>query len=68
MGGRRIRGLKTRVGRECCISRRILMDRLSSGVIKAGGDRRRGHSVGRCGTSRRNRDAAGRTAPGVRTA
>ena len=29
---------------------------------------RKTHSVGRCKTSRRSRDAAGRTAPGVKVA
>ena len=42
--------------------------RLSSGGIPAGGVRRGSHSAGRCGISKKSRDAAGRAAPGVRAA
>ena len=42
--------------------------RLSSGGIPAGGVRRGGHSAGRCGISKKSRNAAGREAPGVRAA
>ena len=67
MGGRRIRGLKARVGCECCISRRdATWARLSSGGIPAGGVRGGSHSAGMCGFSKKSRDAAGRAAPGVR--
>ena len=66
MGGKRIRGLNAMVERECCISREgARWARLSSGCIHTGGVRRVGHSAGRCGISRRSRDAAGREAPGV---
>ena len=54
-----IRGLKTRVGRECIIGRGEA--RLYSGGIQAKGDRGGSHSV-------TNRDAAGGEAPRVRTA
>ena len=50
MGRREIRGLKTRVGRECSISRGSA--RLYSGGIQIGGVRGRSHSV-------TSRDAAG---------
>ena len=40
--------------------------RLNSGNIQAGGVRRESYSVGRCGNFWRSRDAARRTAPGVR--
>ena len=43
MGRRGIRGLKTRVGRECSISRR--RTRLYSGVIQVRGVRGESHSV-----------------------
>ena len=50
MSGMRTRGLKARVGCECCISRRkATWARLSSGGILAGGVRRGSHSAGRCG-------------------
>ena len=52
MGGRRLRGLKTRVERERCISRGgTRWARLNSGVIQAGGVRGESHSFGRCGSS-----------------
>ena len=41
---------------------------MSSGGIPAGGVRGGSHSVGRCGISKKSRDAAGRGAPGVRAA
>ena len=66
MGGRRVEGLKTRMGREHCLGRGG--GRLNNGGKKAGGARRTRHSVGRCGTSIRSRYAARRTAPGVRAA
>ena len=66
MGGKRIRGLKARVGCECCISRRGA--RLSSRGIPAGGVRGGSHSAGRCSISKKSRGAAGRAAPGVRAA
>ena len=69
MGGMRIRGLKARVGCECCISRReARWARLSSGGMPAGGVRGERHSAGRCEISKKSRDAAGREAPGVRAA
>ena len=68
MGGKRIRGLKARVGCECCINRRSRWARLSSGGIPAGGVRGGSHSAGRCGISKKSRDAAGRAAPEVRAA
>ena len=43
MGRRVIRGLKARVGRECCISRGET--RLDSRGINAGGDRGESHSA-----------------------
>ena len=53
MGGKRIRGLKVRVGCKCCISRRkVTLARLSSGGIPAGGVRGERHSAGRCGISK----------------
>ena len=64
MSGMRIRGLKARVGRECCIRGGGI--RFSSEGIQAGEVRRGSHSTGSCGISRRNRDAAGRAVPGVR--
>ena len=69
MGGMRIRGLKARVGCECCISRRdVKWARLSSGGIPAGGVWRGSHGAGRFGISKKSRDAAGRAALGVRAA
>ena len=54
MGGKRIRGLKARVGCECCISRReATWARLSNGGIQAGGVRGGRHSAGRCGISKK---------------
>ena len=59
MGGKRIRGLKTRMGCECCISRwEAAWATLSSGGIPGGGVREGSHSAGRCG----------REDPGVRAA
>ena len=57
MGRRGIRGLKTRVGRECSISRRRA--RLYSGGIHVGGDRGGSHSV-------TSEDTEGGAAPRVR--
>ena len=59
MGRREIRGLKTRVGLECSISRGG--PRLYSGGIQAGGFRGGSHSV-------TSGDAAWGEAPGVRAA
>ena len=54
MGGKRITGLKARVGCKCCISRReATWARLSSGSIPAGGVRGGSHSAGRCGISKK---------------
>ena len=54
MGGKRIRGLKVRVGCGCCISRRgAKWVRLSSGGIPTGGLRGGRHSAGRCGISKK---------------
>ena len=61
-------GLKMRVGWERCIGRGGQMGSLHSGVVQAGKVRGGRHTVGSCGTSRRSRDAAGRTAPGVKAA
>ena len=58
MGQNRIRDLKTRVGRECCISRRRAS--LHSGGIHVGGVRGESHSV-------TSWDTAGAAAPRVRT-
>ena len=66
MGGRGIRSLKARVGRECCISRRDA--RLNSRGVQAGGVPGGSHNVVRCGIFRRNRGAASGVAPGVRAA
>ena len=69
MGGKRIGGLKTRVGCECCISRReSRWARLSSGGILAGGVRGRSYSADRCRISKKKQDAAVRGATGVRAA
>ena len=59
MGGKRIRDLKVRVGRECCISRGWA--RLSSEGIQAGRVKGGSHSAGRCGISRSRK-----AVPGVR--
>ena len=68
-GGKRIKGFKARVGREYCISReRVRWARLSSRGIQAGEVRGGSHCAGKCGISRRSRDAAGRAAPEVRAA
>ena len=53
MGRKRIRGLKARVGSECCISRsEARWARLSNGGIPAG-VRGGSHSAGRCGISKK---------------
>ena len=57
--GRRVKGLKARVGRERCVGREGDMDQNEQWRFKAGGVRRRRHSDARCVTSRRSRDAAG---------
>ena len=56
MDERRIKSLKARVGRECCISR-VGPDGPSNTVEVISW---------RCGITRRNRDTAGRGAVGVR--
>ena len=66
MGEKRTRGLRARVGCECCISRRG--PRLISVGIQAGGIRGGRHSAGRCGISKKSRNAEGREALGVRAA
>ena len=54
MDGKKIRGLKARVGCECCISRRGPDGSdLSSGGIPAGEYRQGSHSAGRCGISKK---------------
>ena len=69
MRARKIEGLKTRVGREHYSGRWwVRCTRLNHGGIQAGGAQRGRLSVGRCGTSRRSKDATERTAPGVRAA
>ena len=69
MGGKRKRGLKARVGCECCISRReATWARLSNEGIPVIEVRRGSLSAGRCGISKKSRDAAGRVASGVRAA
>ena len=69
MGGKRIRGLKARVGCESCISSRgARWARLNSEGIPAGGVRGGSHSAGRCSISKKIRGAAGREVPGVRFA
>ena len=67
MGGKRIRGLKARVGCECCISREGQMGQ-SRGGIPAGRVRGGSHSAGRYKISKKSRDAAGRAASKVRAA
>ena len=57
MVGRLVGGLKARVGREGCIGRGGRMDQIEHNGVQAGGAQRGRQSVGRCGTSRRNRDA-----------
>ena len=59
MGGMKIRGLKMRVGCECCISRKGA--RLSSGGIPAGGVRGGSHSAGRCGIPQKSREDSSRS-------
>ena len=67
MSRRWLGGLKTRLGLERYIGRgEARYTRLNSENIQAGEIRRTIHSVGGCGTSRRNRNAARRTAPEVR--
>ena len=65
MGGKRIRGLKARVGFECCISRKeATWARLSKGGVPAGGVRGGRHSAGRCGISKntgRSREVSSRS-------
>ena len=52
-----------------CISRwEATWATLSSGGIPGGGFRGGNHSAGRCGISKKRRNAAGRAAPGVRAA
>ena len=68
MGGKRIRGLKARVGGCVALKKGGQMDRLSSGSVQAGGFRGGSHSAGRCEIFRESRNAVGRTAPGVRAA
>ena len=60
MDGRGTRGLKAKMGGECCISRGE--PRLNSGVIQAGGFRGGSHNI----VSRRIRDEAEGEAPGVK--
>ena len=65
MGGKRIRGLKARVGCQCCISRReAAWARLSNGGILAGGVRGGSHSDSRCEISKktgRSREGSSRS-------
>ena len=62
MGGKRIRGLKARMGCECCISRRGPDGaRLSSGGIPAGGVQRGRHSAGRRGIFKKSREGSSRS-------
>ena len=62
MGGKRIRGLKARVGCEFCISRRkATWARLSSEGILAGGVRGERRSAGRCRISKKSRDGSSRS-------
>ena len=69
MGRKRVRSMKTRVKRECCIRRGGQMTQAKQWRHKScRSSNRKTHSVGRCKTSRRSRDAAGRTAPGVKVA
>ena len=68
MGGRNIRGLKARVGQGCCISRGGPDGQIEQCGIQAGGILGGSHNVGRCGISRRSKDATGRAAPGARAA
>ena len=54
MDGKRIRGLKARVGCEFCISRRkATWARLSNEGIPAGGVRGGSHTAGRCRISKK---------------
>ena len=54
VNGKRIRGLKARVGYGCCISRReATWARLSSGGIPAEEIRRGSHSAGKCKISKK---------------
>ena len=66
MGGKRIRGLKTRVECECTLAEGGQMGQIEHGGIPAGGVRGENHSAGRCGISKKSKNAAGRAAPGVR--
>ena len=67
-GQKKDKNLKGNVGRKCYISRGARLARLSSGGIQAGGPQGGSHRAGRCGISRRSRDAAWRAAPRVRAA
>ena len=62
---KKIRGLKGEWGASAALAQGA---RLSSGGIPARRVRGGSHSAGRCGISKKSRNAAGRVAPGVRAA
>ena len=58
MGGRRIVGLKSRVGQEVALAEGAKWIKLNNAGIEAEKAQRRRHSVGRCGTTRKIKDGA----------
>ena len=59
MGGRRVRGLKPRVGGSAALVEEARWTRLNIGGIQAGRVQGERHCVGRCGTYRKSKKAAG---------
>ena len=69
MGGRRVGGLKARVGRECCFGREGgQIDQVEQWRYTCLENPRRSYKVGWLGTPRRSRYATRRTAPGMKAA
>ena len=68
MGGRRIRGLKMRVERECCISRGSQRGQIAEWRYTSWRNPKRKTRVGRCGIFKKTRDAARRVGPEMRAA
>ena len=65
---KRVGYLKTRVGWSAVLAEGARWTRLNSEVLQAEQARKGRHSVGMSGTFRKSREAARRTAPGVRAA